>query len=333
MIWLAWRRHRTSLLILATIAAALVGWMLLIHYWFDESLVASSFDGGRHLHDEFAGPLYLQPPYQVEAMNVCLLLFPCLAGLLVGVPLVAGELDDHTNRLAWTQKVTRTRWFLTKFAVVVLPVAVLAGVLSAVGRWWSPRVIGADTGNLQQFAPYTWFDRIHPAVFTVLGIVPVAYTLLAVALGTAVGALLRRTPRAAVATVAIYLAVLVVMALVVRPTLTSQVFLPDQAAGGSLSYTELYQGSGFPWMTGQGFRFVPGSHPAPGTSADALGARCDARATDVDSCYTVHHIEHGSTFVPVAHFWALQWRESAFVLGATLVLLAAGLWSVRRWRA
>ena len=333
VIWLAWRRHRTNLLILAAITAALIGWMLLIHYWFDESLVASYYDGGRYLHEEFAGPLYLQPPYQVEAVNVLLLLLPCLAGLLVGVPLVAGELDDHTNRLAWTQKVTRTRWFLTKFAVVVLPVAVLAGGLSAVGRWWSPRVIGAGTGSLQQFAPYTWFDRIHPAVFTVLRIVPVAYTLFAVALGTAVGALLRRTPRAAVATIVVYLAVLVVMALVVRPTLTSQIFLPDQAAGGSPSYTELYQGSGFPWMTGQGFRFVPGSNPASGASADTLGTRCDARATDVDSCYRDRHIEHGSTFLSVTRFWALQWRGSAFVLGATVLLLAAGLWSVRRWRA
>ena len=259
---------------------------------------------------------------------------PCIIGLLLGVPLVAGELDDGTNRLAWTQRVTRTRWFLTKFCVVALPAVVLVRRPGRRRTLVVPtRRRRSDPAPSGSFAPYAWSERIHPTVFTVLGIVPVAYTLLAVALGAAVGAVLRRTPRAVVATIVVYFAALAVMALVVRPTLTPVIFLSDQAAVRSPLYAQLYQDDGSPWMTGQGFRFVPGSAPPAGASADELGVRCDNRAADVDACYAAHHIEHGSTYLPTSRFWALQWRESALVIAAATLLLAAGLWSVRRWRA
>ena len=241
MIWLAWRRQRTNLLILTALAAALIGWMLLIHFWFDESLVVTHYAGRRFYHDAFTGPHFLQPPYQVDAVNALLLLLPCIIGLLLGVPLVAGELDDGTNRLAWTQRVTRTRWFLTKFCVVALPAVVLSGVLADVERWWSPHVVGIGPGSIGVFAPYAWSERMHPTVFTVLGIVPVAYTLFALALGAAVGAVLRRDAAGVVATLVVYFAALAVMAHVVRPTLTPVIFLSDQAAVRSPLYAQLYQ--------------------------------------------------------------------------------------------
>jgi hypothetical protein len=48
--------------------------------------------------------------------------FPLLAGLLLGAPLVARELDRGTARLAWSLGPSRRRWFVQR----VLPVTVVA---------------------------------------------------------------------------------------------------------------------------------------------------------------------------------------------------------------
>ena len=43
---------------------------------------------------------------------------PVFIGVFWGAPLVARELETGTFRLAWTQSVTRTRWFAIKLTVV-----------------------------------------------------------------------------------------------------------------------------------------------------------------------------------------------------------------------
>jgi len=39
---------------------------------------------------------------------------PLFLGMFIGVPLVAGELEQGTHRLAWTQGITRERWIVSK---------------------------------------------------------------------------------------------------------------------------------------------------------------------------------------------------------------------------
>lgn len=50
--------------------------------------------------------------------------FPFLAGLLLGAPLIARELDKGTARLAWSLGPSRGRWYLQR----VLPVLVVVGL-------------------------------------------------------------------------------------------------------------------------------------------------------------------------------------------------------------
>ena len=50
--------------------------------------------------------------------------FPLLAGLLLGVPLIARELDKGTARLAWSLGPSRGRWYVQR----VLPVLVVVGL-------------------------------------------------------------------------------------------------------------------------------------------------------------------------------------------------------------
>jgi hypothetical protein len=52
---------------------------------------------------------------------------PAIAGIFWGAPMVAGELEAGTFRLAWTQSVTRTTWLVVKLAVVGLAAMATAG--------------------------------------------------------------------------------------------------------------------------------------------------------------------------------------------------------------
>jgi hypothetical protein len=50
----------------------------------------------------------------------------------------------------------------------------------------------------------------------------------------------------------------------------------------------------------------------------------------VQKCVTQLHIREALTYQPVAHYWPLQWCESAIFLGAALLLGGLSLWRVRR---
>ena len=61
-------------------------------------------------------------------------------GMVFGAPVVASELEHSTNRLVWTQSVSRTRWLLTKWAVVLAPLVVFITILTVVAQWWTGHV-------------------------------------------------------------------------------------------------------------------------------------------------------------------------------------------------
>ena len=106
---------------------------------------------------------------------------PLLVGLFWGAPLVAAEAEAGTTQFAWMQSVTRKRWLAVKIGWMLLAAAVWGGVISALVTWW---VSPTNAEQLNQF---------DPGRFDIMGIVPVGYSLFAVALGVTAGALLRRT--------------------------------------------------------------------------------------------------------------------------------------------
>lgn len=341
MIWLALRRHRTNLVILLGITVLLAGWMGYLAHRFDTA-PTTSFPGPngtvRSYRDLYSGPTLLRLPYQTDALNLLLLAFPCLVGALLGVPLVAGELGDHTNRLVWTQRITRTRWLSTKWWVVGLPLLLLSTLLVLATQWWSHLVVGyglAQVFGVISFAPGS---RMAPEVYSVTGVVPVVYALFAFALGTALGAILRRVSWAIVGTVVVYGLVSFVMVTTVRPNLAPKVFVAFESANatntdGARSALLTSEGGG-PWMLDTGNQFTPGFHQAPGRpTPDQVATRCESTVGDFITCLNKAHVEEGTYFQPGRNYWALQWRESAIYLVATVLLFGAGLVAVRRWRA
>ena len=114
-----------------------------------------------------------------------------MLGVLFGAPLVARELTGHTNRLAWTQTVSRTRWLMANWGRRSALIGLVA-LLTWYEWWWYSHV---QFGSA--FLHYFWGGVVSPRLFGERHR-PFAYTAFAFALGTALGAMIRRTSWAAV---------------------------------------------------------------------------------------------------------------------------------------
>ncbi|HEY2544387.1 MAG TPA: hypothetical protein VGH92_15205, partial [Gaiellaceae bacterium] len=191
MAWVTWRQHRAQLVaaagLLFALAAAAFGTRLPIQDAFHrESLAACLPPAARsgcdiivpHFEAEFGG--------LVTGLRT-LAVLPVLAGLFVGAPLLARELELGTYRFAWTQGVTRRRWLLSKTSLLAIGVVLAGAAASAIVMWWR--------------APYDTLEgRIGPSSFDVEGLVVPAYALFALALGVLAGLVFRRTVAAMSAT-------------------------------------------------------------------------------------------------------------------------------------
>jgi len=328
------------LLIATGLVVALMAWMVLVVHGYDAAPFVRV--GGTSIHEPVyrnltGGFRLFQLSYQIEAIRLLLLVLPCLLGVLLGVPLVAGELGDHTNRLAWTQGISRSRWLATKWLVLAVPAVALSGGLLALSDWWSARVggvaFGSFVGIIDPILGNAYNSRVVPVTFSVTGIVPVAYTVFALCLGCALGALFRRIPWAVVATVVIYGITLFTMVTSVRPVLAPRTYVPFTSSGYAGGFESVLVRGPAPWNIGEFTRYVPGFVPPTGSpSADTIVSRCGF-TPDPPACTAVHHVQIGTIFQLPSHYWVLQWREAAIYLTAVFLLLVVSWWAVRRWRA
>jgi hypothetical protein len=140
-----------------------------------------------------------------------------IIGAMTGAPLVAREIEQRTQLAAWTQAVSRRRWYITKIAVLTAALAVAGLAAGAANAWLAHQLAAGDTASSR----WSWFVSINLA--------PAGEAALAFALGVAFGAWLRRTLPAigaAVAGFAVLLlaAVWIVQALTPAPTTTGPRF-------------------------------------------------------------------------------------------------------------
>jgi hypothetical protein len=347
MIWLTWRQFRpqaitaAAVLIAVGITLAVTGPHLAADYsaaglntcHADCGALASNFTGeikGGKLGTIFYGGI------------VALYLVPALIGLFWGAPLIARELETGTQRIAWNQSVTRTRWTVIKLVGVGLAAIATAGLLSLMIGWWASPIDHAlqDAGGNGMIS-----DRLSPLVFGTRGIAPMGYAAFAFALGVTAGVLIRRTIPAMAVTLALFAAVQVLVPAFVRPNLIS----PDQVTAPINVDT-----AGIEMMANQGSEgtmTLTANHPIRGawilSARDILpsgqvfgtvGPKDTALCTESNPqpCNTwlaSLHLRQLITYQPASRFWPLQWLETAIYL-----ILATGLgcicaWQVSRRRA
>ena len=313
MIWLTWRQHRAQALA-TLIGLGAIGVFSLItgprivaaFRELHACLVVPGQDCGL-LHESFDrrfnGLQFVIPLYMVV---------PLLMGVFLGAPLIAREVEQGTHRLAWTQSVTRGRW------------AAATALFAWMVTIWSAPLVAASG------------DRFGFGVFDLRGIVPIAYALFAVALGTALGASIRKTLPAMAATLGAFAAVRVAVELLLRPR-----YLPSQ----TISYSFLQQSPRFglgDWVLSSRVFDPTGRFVSPDgsitVSPSALAQVCPGITRgvafpdkdQVGRCLSQLGVRFVDTYQPGSRYWLFQGIESAIFLLLAAGLVVGAMWLIRR---
>ncbi len=113
-------------------------------------------------------------------------------GALIGAPLVAREVEQRTHLAAWTQSVSRRRWYAAKISALAAGPALAGLAAGTINAWLQHQLTVGDTASSR----WSWFVSIN--------LPPAGEAVLAFALAVAFGALLRRTLPAIGAAVAAF---------------------------------------------------------------------------------------------------------------------------------
>ncbi len=320
MTWLVWRQHRVQYLVGAALLAAfavtivVTGLQVADQFHSAQSACAAGH-GCQRLGGLFMGSK------AVGLLVLATLGTPVLVGLFWGAPLVAAEAEAGTTQFAWMQSVTRKRWLAVKIGWMLLAAAIWGGVISALVTWW------ASPTNAEQL------NQFDPGRFDIMGIVPVGYSLFAVALGVTAGALLRRTVPAVAVTLAGFVAVRVVITLWLRSHYLSAVTVTSSVLGS-------YGPQGAYWRLASGV-LGPNGQPLPqpnntlyldGVPQTDLPHACTVMygpnppGNPPAACaQALSHFREYLTYQPGDRFWAFQGIETGIfvVLAATLIAVTA----------
>jgi hypothetical protein len=289
-------------------------------------------------------------------LGVLAVVTPGILGLFWGAPLVAGELETGTLRLAWAQSVTRTRWLVVRAGLALLASMGVAGILSLIVTWWAGPSDQAG-GNL-----FGTFDQRD--------LVPVGYAAFAAALGVTAGLLIRRTLPAMAVTLVAFAAARLAMAAWLRPVILTPSHLALALNSVTTGYGSSVSGLGFfailvgagpkaalepappdlpnAWITSirivdRGGRDLtsrvfrddcPGrGQSAPGPAEEPAHSHVPAAVQQaMHECVTrvgatYHELV---TYQPAGHYWPIQELELAVFLGAAVILGGFCRWWIRR---
>jgi hypothetical protein len=315
MTWLVWRQHRIQFLVGAALLAAFAVLIVITGVQVANQYHAACA-AGRGCH---TGSGLFLGSHAIGFLIISTLGAPALVGLFVGAPLVAAEAEAGTTQFAWMQSVTRKRWLTVKIGWMLLAAAIWGGVISALVTWWE-----APNNALQ-------LNMFDPGRFDIMGTVPVAYSLFAVALGIAAGTLLRRTLPAIAVTLAGFIAVRALITLLLRPHYMSAVTVFYKVTSGFTPPGSFWQlASGIVGPNGQAIDLNTNENAIAGVPATYLPASCTQVSkgafTPPPSCMqAVSHFREFLTYQPADRYWTFQGIETGIfvVLAAALIAVTA----------
>ena len=315
MTWLVWRQHRIQFLVGAALLAAFAVLIVITGVQVADQYHAACAAGqGCH-----PGSGLFLGSHAVGFLIISTLGAPALTGLFFGATLVAAEAEAGTTQFAWMQSVTRRHWVAVKFGWMLLAAAVWGGAISALVTWWE------GPNNALQL------DVFDPGRFDIMGIVPVAYSLFAMALGIAAGTLLRRTLPAIAVMLAGFIAVRALITLLLRPHYLSAVTVYYKVTSGFTPKGSFWQlASGIVDPDNQAINLNTNGNAVFGVPATYLPASCNQVSrgafTPPPSCVqAVSHFRGFVTYQPADRYWTFQGIETGIflVLAAALIAVAA----------
>ena len=307
MTWVAWRQFRTPALTgvaaLGLLAAFLLVTGIQMSSAFNTSGIAHCSTSTptcgfavEQFRQRFGSLVTIAPYFQF---------LPGLIGVFWGAPLVAREFEHQTHLLAFTQSVTRTRWITTKLALVLGLAGIVTVAISQLLSWWYEPLARLDSG------------RFTPEVFSHEGVVPVAYALFAVALGVAVGSIVKRSVSAMAITLFLYFAVRFPLENWLRPHYLKPRHLTHSAAEG-------FGTRRGDWNLASQF-VDAGGDPIP---MQQVASACPP-GIDTPHCLSEQGYRVLETYQPADRFWLFQAIETSIFLLLTAALITLAIRHVR----
>lgn len=337
--WVVWRQHRTALIGLVVMMAA---------------LGAAILNGGIQLHRLYAAEIAhgclgpsawsavcrpLQTPFAVGwplsySNNVVLGMqaVPVIIGVFAGAPLLAREYTAGTVRFTWTQAVGRTRWAAATLGLIGAAVALVACLLGVLTQW-SVQPVAVQTTHLA--------DRWEPGFFDSTVLTAATAALLAFMIGVLLGALIRRVvPAMAVTGVCAITAAYLTyhwlhywllgqgtrlardLAFGARPNVAMQ---PSGVISIHETVSKSVPGPAGAWLD-QGWFSGANGHRLNGATASRLFYTSPARLTRLHDTFWV-------TYQPGSRYWIFQLILGGGTLLAALLLAAAVIALIQHRRA
>lgn len=327
MIWLVWRQHRKQALFtgigLAALAVLMIPTGLAMRDAFTDKGLADCVRALGHAelvsgNTEACNRAFNQFNNQFNTLatvGVLFLVLPLLVGLFWGAPLVAREVEHGTHRLVWTQGVSRRHWALVKFGFVGTATTAVAVVYGLGMSWWMTPLSQAG----QQ-------SRFNVFLFDMQGLVPIGYTLFAVALGIFVGTVWQRVLPAMAVTLVGFLAVRIALTSLLRRRYLPAETLTYPVQGSTLQPNPVLSD----WVLSRGVRDTSGklvaanAEIACGPNPQGPGAGCGAELGIGPGAY------NWQLYQPADRFWAFQGIETGIFAALAVLLLFL---AVRRIRA
>lgn len=308
MLWLSWRQHRIELLITLALGLSLAVVMTVVMLQIQSGFAAVRQTCPSGLCASAFMNLDARFSTIVTAIEGALLALPGLAGIFIGAPLLAREFEQGTVRMVWTQGVTRRRWLATKLGLVLAAAGLVGGLLAIVGSGMSGSPAGMFTSR------WSSFDLQGPAL--------VSYVVFGIALGTAAGAIIRRSVAAMTATLVMFAVVRVAVALFVRPNFLSPLAVDEGTIGSGSNLGDSWD---------LGIRAVDLSgHAVSQDYYSQLAASASALPGSFSDYMRAHGVVVLYVYQPESRFWLFQSFEAALFITLAAVLIALVVWSTNR---
>jgi phosphotransferase system glucose/maltose/N-acetylglucosamine-specific IIC component len=306
MTWVSWRLQRTETLIalgiLALLAALLVptGIQMANAYHHDGLAACLTIDPGPVCGQKLGD--FQQRFQALTTLANWFTLIPGLIGVLLAAPFIL-DLESGTYRLAWTQSITRGRWLLGKLGLPVIAALIASGALILLFTWWRTPDVHLD-------------GRLDTGNYDTTGTVIIGYTLFALALAVAVGAIWRRAAAALTIAFVGYFTVRIL----VDYTLRDHLVAPLRATyEGAQQPSFLYNAH---VLSAAGF--LNGKQVMSSSGSGFLGGHVEIQAPRMSD--VVMHV----VYQPESHFWSMQLTETGLFVGVAAALIAFAAWWTRQ---
>lgn len=338
MNWFVWWQHREQFFIFGVILAIFTVFTVLTgnHYWheYQQLLNTCKQNPANPSCSDLDNSLGQNYGAILRVIYVTAIGMPLVLGLFLGSPLFSKEYEDGTNKLVWTQSVSRRKWLTTKLIWIIVFAALYGLVISLLASWWSRTTNAID------------HSRFDTGQFDVQGIMPFTYAIFFTAIGFTMSALFRKTLIALAVTLCLFIAFQASVGEWIRPHYMKPVTVTSIMGPNEIE-SKIPQGA---WTLtrsivdkdGNSFNsFSPSTMPpvcqallqqSPSNNGgNAIRVKIvPGNGDPIDACLNNAGFHQIAKYQPSYRYWDFQRIETGIYLAMTAIVITATFWLVLR---